>query len=164
MKRCIQLGSALFFLGLAAVSPQLLGVQPAAASPREQAARDLFHLTFTSKMADAGAEVVVAMFRQQPGMAPYEDVIRTWYRRVVTPENLESAVTKLYANSFTEDELRQLAAFYRSPLGQKSLTKMPEIMRQASEIGARLAQEHQGELQSMLEEAKRKRQGKGKSG
>jgi hypothetical protein len=162
MKRCIQLCSTLFLLCLAAVSPQVLGVQPAAASPREQAARDLFRLTFTPKQTEAGAEVMVAMVRQQPGMAPYEDVIRTWYKRVVTPENLEGAVTKLYANSFTDDELRQLGAFYRSPLGQKALVKMPEIMRQAAEIGARLAQEHQAELQSMLQEAKRKREGKAK--
>ena len=35
----------------------------------------------------------------------------------------------IYARHFTESELRELAQFYKPPLGAKTPTEMPEIMQ-----------------------------------
>jgi hypothetical protein len=34
----------------------------------------------------------------------------------------------IYARHFTAQELRELAAFYRTPTGQKALKEMPQVM------------------------------------
>lgn len=40
----------------------------------------------------------------------------------------------IYDNLFTQDELKQMIAFYQSPAGQKMVQKTPEIMVQSMEI------------------------------
>lgn len=60
------------------------------------------------------------------------------------------AIAQAYARAFTEDDLRSLIAFYRTPVGQRLVTKLPEVLRQIAEIGAERGAKHQAELQSML--------------
>jgi uncharacterized protein len=54
-------------------------------------------------------------------------------------------VAKLYATRFTEQELKEALAFYKSPLGRKLLTEEPNIldqsMRNAQTWAERLSQE-----------------------
>ena len=38
-------------------------------------------------------------------------------------------MAKMYANDFTEQELKDLVTFYKSPLGQKLLSQEPKTMR-----------------------------------
>lgn len=40
---------------------------------------------------------------------------------------LQETMVKIYTQAFTEDEIRQLTAFYSTPIGIKSVEKMPEI-------------------------------------
>lgn len=46
-------------------------------------------------------------------------------------------MVELYARTFTEDELRDMVAFYKTPSGRKSLEKMPLLMQE----GFRISQE-----------------------
>jgi uncharacterized protein len=54
-------------------------------------------------------------------------------------------VAKLYASRFTEQELKDALAFYKSPLGRKMVTEEPEIldqsMRNAQNWANRLSEE-----------------------
>ncbi len=43
-------------------------------------------------------------------------------------EKMEPYMVSAYAQVYTEQELRELIEFYQSPLGQKFLAKMPELM------------------------------------
>ena len=68
---------------------------------------------------------------------------------------LEEVYVPLYEKHFTEDELRQLLAFQRSPLGQKSTKLIPLIMQEGMaglvpriqpillEVAARILKEEQ---------------------
>jgi hypothetical protein len=47
-------------------------------------------------------------------------------------------VVPLYAETYTLDELHQLSAFYASPLGQKMLNTMPQLMGRSMEISNRV--------------------------
>ena len=44
----------------------------------------------------------------------------------------------LYARHFTVDEIRQLAAFYRSPIGVKMLATMPAVMSESMALGQKV--------------------------
>lgn len=49
-------------------------------------------------------------------------------------DKLKPDMIKLYTSNFNEQELKELIAFYQSPLGQKVLQKMPELTAQSAEI------------------------------
>jgi hypothetical protein len=49
-------------------------------------------------------------------------------------EMLEGAAT-VYADNFTTDELRQMEAFYRLPVGQKLIERSQGIVQQTAQIG-----------------------------
>jgi hypothetical protein len=56
---------------------------------------------------------------------------------------LKPDMVKLYTANFTESELKDLVAFYQSPLGKKVLTKMPELTQQSAQLT-------QGKLESAV--------------
>jgi len=43
---------------------------------------------------------------------------------------LEEPLITIYDNNFTDDEIKQLVAFYGSPLGHKMTTQMPQLLQQ----------------------------------
>jgi hypothetical protein len=53
-------------------------------------------------------------------------------------DDMLAEMVPLYAETFTLDEIRQLSAFYATPVGQKMLAKMPELMGRSMEIGNRV--------------------------
>ena len=62
---------------------------------------------------------------------------------------------QIYAKYFTADELHQLAAFYKTPLGAKALSQIPKVMADfSSTMMPRMTafqQQLQGRLQAILE-------------
>jgi hypothetical protein len=54
---------------------------------------------------------------------------------------LQPAYVKAYAEVYSADELRALIAFYKSPIGQAYLDKLPELERKLPRIQAVLAPE-----------------------
>jgi hypothetical protein len=53
-------------------------------------------------------------------------------------DQMQAEILPLYAQTYTVDELHQLAAFYKSPLGQKTLASMPKLMAASMEINNRV--------------------------
>jgi uncharacterized protein len=151
--------TSLFVGSLPAVSQD-----PVAVLSHEKAARELYRMVGGVKAAEAGAEAMMGMVRGNPEFAPYEDVFRTWYQKVFAAGDLEAELAKLYMHAFSEQELQGLIAFYRTPLGQKALEKLPHLMQQATEIGMRRGKEHAPELQAMLDKAKQEREAQKKPG
>jgi hypothetical protein len=94
------------------------------------------------------AERLVAVMRLESNWAPIqEQVIRQIHRTLpdtsryageaernmretfksFTWEKVGPEYVRLYASLYTEEELRQLTAFYESPVGQKSIRIQPEV-------------------------------------
>jgi hypothetical protein len=47
---------------------------------------------------------------------------------------LKPDMVKLYTTNFSESELKDLVAFYKSPLGKKVLEKMPQLTQQSAQM------------------------------
>jgi hypothetical protein len=63
----------------------------------------------------------------------------------------------IYARNFTADEMRQMMVFYRTPVGQKVLEKMPSVAQQSILTGQAWGQRVGAELQArMIEELRKK--------
>lgn len=54
--------------------------------------------------------------------------------KVVGWDKLEPEMVKLYTKGFSETELNELIAFYKSPLGQKVLKQMPALFSESMKM------------------------------
>lgn len=66
-------------------------------------------------------------------------------------------VAKIYASNFTVEELQQIEAFYRLPVGQKLLGKSQAIAQQSAQIGQDISRKAAEELRVRLTEALRQK-------
>jgi len=75
---------------------------------------------------------------------------KQWFTQDLDQAKLRDEVTKLYAQTFTIAELKELNQFYLSPIGQKTVKAMPEIMQKSAMLGMQEAQSKQALLQERL--------------
>ena len=128
-------------IAAAALSPAAVRAQTPAAPSAEtmDAARDLFTLIFDHAFGATNARAVAtawtgiesALRKQNPKLdAATLAALRGEYERIRI-EKLRDATKDLpviYARLLTADEMRDLAAFYRTPSGQKMLEVIPQVM------------------------------------
>jgi hypothetical protein len=72
-------------------------------------------------------------------------------------DQMMEEMAAIYAGNFTADEIRQVTAFYRTPVGQKVLDKTPIIAQQSMMSGQKFGQRAAQELQVRIREELRKR-------
>jgi hypothetical protein len=76
---------------------------------------------------------VKGMFLQtSPMLSKDINEVATKVQRDLTPrsEELSNEVARLYAYAFTEQELKDVLAFYKSPLGKKIIVEEPRVFEQ----------------------------------
>lgn len=75
--------------------------------------------------------------------------------RVKFGEVMEQIFIPVYDHNFTEQEIRDLVAFYKSPTGKKSIEVMPDIMNETMRKGMEImAPRIMGLMDQILEEEK----------
>jgi uncharacterized protein len=128
-------------------SPAL--AQPAPSHAR--AAEELLELMdMKSQMQQAMDVMMKAQTEGNPMLAQFEDVMREFLNKYLAWEQIKPEYVRLYTEVYTEDDLRGLIAFYRTPLGQKVLAATPQVMQRGAEISQRRVQEHLPELTSAI--------------
>jgi hypothetical protein len=60
------------------------------------------------------------------------------FRDPAVMDKLIQETAEMYARQFTADELRQFAAFYKTPAGAKMATAMPQVLVQSGQINERV--------------------------
>jgi uncharacterized protein len=70
--------------------------------------------------------------------------------------DLVNDIANTYADEYSEDELKQIIAFYKSPVGQKYLDKAPELSRRAAAVGQAWQQKNEHPAQSLAAEEMKK--------
>jgi hypothetical protein len=137
-----------------APSAALIATPAGSTAPTEShkaAAMDLLvAMRLPATIPETAAAMIEAEVNRNPGLAPYKDIMVQWLTKYMTWEAMAPDLTRLYVATYSEGEMKELAAFYRSPVGQKSLAKMPELMQATAMIGARLSQPHSEELQKAM--------------
>ncbi len=94
--------------------------------------------------------VLSAQVQQEPVLRQHEAGMRRFLRKHMSYASLKPDLVRIYAEAFTAAELRELTAFYRTPLGVKTVSLMPRLMQQGSELGMQRVQENMHELEAML--------------
>ena len=115
------------------------------------AVRELFQVMDLATTTNQAVDVVLkTQIESNPQLKQFEDVMRTFLTKYLSWNNLESQMVQMYAETFTEPEVRELLAFYRTPLGKKTVAKMPELMQKGAALGQKAVQDHLPELQEAI--------------
>jgi hypothetical protein len=116
-----------------------------------KAAESLFTLMGMEKMLTESVDQMLAMqVKQNPALAQHQPQMKAFLSKYMSWASLKDDMTKLYTSEFTESELNEMNKFYQTPLGKKTIERMPVLMAKGAEIGQKRIQEHLPELQATL--------------
>ncbi len=101
-------------------------------------------------LANTVEKVTLAEVEKNPNLEPYKGVMLEFMNRYMGFDNIKNELADIYANSFTQTELEELARFYQTPVGKKILQKLPELTVEGARLGQRKVEEHLGELEIMI--------------
>lgn len=73
--------------------------------------------------------------------------------KIRAPGQFYDLVVPIYHEHFSHEEIRGLLAFYDSPLGKKTIAKLPAILQQGMEAGRRWGESMAPEIQGRMWEA-----------
>lgn len=125
--------------------------QPANAS-HERAAAELIDLLQLEQLHESSIEMLMAtMLEQNPMLTPFRDIFADFFAEFSPWQAMYPQYLNMYRDAYTEPELRELIAFYRTPVGQKTVELMPELMQKGAEIGHRQIEPHLPELERRIE-------------
>ena len=69
---------------------------------------------------------------------PFEAAAKEAIAMINDPKIVEESIERMvpiYAKYYTPDEIRQITAFYKTPVGAKSLTVMPQVINESMQAG-----------------------------
>ncbi len=78
-------------------------------------------------------------------------IYKSWFMEDFDHESVTKEMIQLYAEEFTAEELKELTAFYKTPIGIKSLKALPQLMTKGAQIGAKEGQAKEPELMKRLQ-------------
>ena len=118
------------------------------AGEKEDNIREIIRITgsldITEQMLDTLLQQMAQLFvTLNPGQeALIRDLVFAELRQVFTENigDLEELTVRAYAAHFSAAEIAELLAFYQTPLGQRLIEELPEIMVESQTAGARWGQ------------------------
>jgi hypothetical protein len=87
---------------------------------------------------------------QEKAVAELQDKVTRIVADALAWEKLKPAYVKLFAEAYSEVELDDILAFYKSPTGQSMVAKNPLLMTKASEIVQQRMAAAQPELEKLV--------------
>ena len=122
----------------------------------------LLEVTNSQKMLDQMTTWIESMMRQQfdnlqlppegrEAAATVQKEMMTWFSEFLTWEKVRDRFIDIYIDVFTEDELNEIIGFYQSPVGQKMLRKMPELIEKSMQKTQAILQEKMPEFQQRMQ-------------
>ena len=96
-------------------------------------------------------QMLQVQVQQNPSIAPYQQQdMKAFFAKYMSWASLKDDMVTIYMAEFTELELKALTAFYQTPVGKKTLQRMPALIAKGAEMGQRRVQEHLPELQAAI--------------
>lgn len=129
--------SIVLMLGVLTVTPSVRAQQPSADAITT--AKEILDLKGSNLLYDSVIPRIVeqaknVFLQTSPMLAKDLNDVAGQLRKELAFRQLEVAdeITKAYASRFTEQELKDIAAFYRSPVGRKVIFEEPKLLELAA--------------------------------
>ena len=111
----------------------------------------LFKLTRMEQKIDESVESVAQLqLRQNPALAAKNDQLMAFLERHIGWDAVKADLYAMYMQTFTEDELKTINDFYITPLGQKVIVIVPQLVQERNRLAMQRLQENVGELQQIM--------------
>lgn len=115
-------------------------------------AEKLFNiLGMESALEQSMSQMLDIQLQQNPKLTAFKDVMMQFFQKHMSYDSLKPDMLRIYAETFSGQELKEINAFYSTEVGKKTIEKMPALMAQGAQIGAARVQENIGELQAMIQ-------------
>lgn len=119
-----------------------------------QAARDLLIASHMDQsygnMID---QLLDAQTKSSPQLAKLREPMKEFFNKYMGWEAMKDDLAKIYADNFTEQELNDITAFYKTPTGSKMSQALPALMAEGAQLGQRRVAEHMDELKEMIQKS-----------
>lgn len=140
---------------LALLSP----LRAADAASHRQAATDILDLISGPEMFRAGFQAILrpmlSGMRENGAtdaqVKEIEAAFNDWLEKEIKWDELKPQMIDLYVAEFSESELRDILAFYKSPAGSKALKRLPTLMAEGARIGEKYAQTKMAGLEARIQ-------------
>jgi len=148
---------ALFAGGLLVLLSAFTGqaqTTPAAKSSRLKAAEELISASnIESQMSSMYANMVGAASSQIPEdkKAKFKTVMLNFLSKYMSFADLKQDMAQIYAEEFTEAELKEITRFYLTPVGKKTIEKLPALQQKGIAVAQQKLQAHLPELQQTIQ-------------
>jgi hypothetical protein len=145
----------------------LCGHAAVAQTPSPDAVAAAHELVVTMRTADQFKTLMPIIMQQlKPAIVQgrpqvekdYDAILPTLIEGMIArSDELLTAIGDIYARNFTAEEIKAVIAFYRGPVGQKFLDRMPVITQESMGIGQKWGQAIATEMRGRIIDELRKR-------
>ena len=113
---------------------------------------------------DAYNETLMQTLDKQSSMLPpqiknnkeklekYNKIMKEFMMKYMGWDKVKNDMAKVYAKYYTPQELKELAKFYATPVGKKSVKVLPKIATESMMLSQSKMMPHMGELQKSMTE------------
>lgn len=143
-------------IAVALAVPAMAEETPVPADPaRVAAARDLLEVTGVTKQMDGMVDAMSKGFakganadKSEAGKKLAAEFDATMKKLLGYKDEMITDFAELYAQTFTAEEMKSVADFYRSGAGAKFISMTPELMQKGAAIGMKYSEKIAAEMKS----------------
>lgn len=125
-------------------------VAPPSAAQLAAAQELLLAMGLDKSFDEMAAKAADMQIRQMPMLASSRQTMLDFFRKYMSWDSIKDDMARVYAENFTESELKELTAFYQTPIGKKLAQRLPELTSRGSEVAMQRVQAHMPELQQAI--------------
>ena len=115
----------------------------------------VYELFTTMDMAKTYKQTIEKMLemqvKQNPSIEPLKDTMLEFFDKYMGWKSMKEDMAKIYMNNFTDNELKQLIAFYKTPIGKKAAILVPTLASEGAATSQQRVQKNMPELQRMMQ-------------
>jgi hypothetical protein len=140
---------------LFSVSLILPGLTAADDNSHREQVEILFKLTRMEQKINESVESVAELqLRQNPALEAKRGQVMAFLQRQIGWDAVKGDLYEMYMQTFTEEELKTINAFYITTTGQKVIVIVPQLVQERNRLSMQRLQENIGELQAILSDDK----------
>ena len=130
-------------------------MMPALAAADDNSHREqvdiLFKLTRMEQKINESVESVAELqLRQNPALEAKRGQLMAFLQRQIGWDAVKEDLYEMYMQTFTEEELKTINAFYITTTGQKVIVIVPQLVQERNRLAMQRLQQNIGELQAIL--------------
>ncbi len=100
---------------------------------KEKLIKEMLNLSGSGKIARQSMELMVSSFKKQ--MPTVAGDFWDEFMKEADTEELTNMIVPVYAKYYTESEIKELIAFYKTPIGKKMVENLTLITQESYSIG-----------------------------